>query len=499
MQKLSRRMLEAFESGKVIPDADFASLTALALPLIAVEHTCVSYCMVIRVVCTMVNGNRAACGPGATAAVIKFLKRHPTSFQVQEHGCWALRYLLSPTGGPPPRSVGSATIQTVLDLLFAAMEAYPASESVVRAACETLANVTYHGEGAADLSRAIVSRVLGGMQQVYAAMDTHVTSAPLMDAACGILVNLASTQAPATMAFILSSGGLQRVYAAMDRHSGNADVVDAACAVLRNLAGHDGSKIVSSGGLERLYAAMDCHYAATGVQISVCYALANFTADSLDRKTRSRILSSGGLERVYTAMDRHRLSQDVQLAACRTLERLGVDADSQVKIFAVGVPGKIYTAMEGHRTSALVQEAACNALAAFAAASVDSAMGIVTSGGVERVCAAMTTHVAVDIVQRAGCFVLNKIVGCAGVGGRIVAAGGLERVYTAMERHPRSVAVQTSACVALCNFTQHPELKARMLRDDRAVRLLRAAQAAHPSVNDIQQAVRLALEKGLKS
>lgn len=100
-------------------------------------------------------------------------------------------------------------------------------------------------------------------------------------------------------------------------------------------------------------------------------------------------------------------------------------------------------------------------------------------------------------VQQVGCAALCSLAENADSRARIMSSGGRQCVYAAMEAHPALVGVQRAACGALLTLATHvsKQQKARMAGDGRAVPLLRAAQAAHPSVAAIQDSCRDALTK----
>ena len=89
------------------------------------------------------------------------------------------------------------------------------------------------GDGARE---ALVAE--GCLQSLYAAMDAHLSSPTVQEEACGALANLAvgkfpgNAQKSLNTVAIVATDGLKRLYAAMDSHLTSAGVQEQACRAL---------------------------------------------------------------------------------------------------------------------------------------------------------------------------------------------------------------------------------------------------------------------------
>lgn len=143
------------------------------------------------------------------------------------------------------------------------------------------------------------------------------------------------------------------------------------------------------------------------------------------------------------------------------------------------------TACTAALSSCTVTEAFVTTVVSVCAGTVSACLTCCDTGVLEAVMDSLAVHgVASSIVAAKGFAAVHMLVGNMGrprADSLVLSSGGLDTMLFAMEAHPADVKVQTAACRALWVTSRavSPSVLS-IMRDSRAVELLRAAKANHP-------------------
>lgn len=191
-------------------------------------------------------------------------------------------------------------------------------------------------------------------------------------------------------------------------------------------------------------------------------------------------------------MEAHTASAEVQEVACKVISRLGWDPGIISTMLSTGGLSRVCEAMSGHPRVAAVQEAACGALAHFAQYE-GGKRAIIFSWGLDRLFLTMTAHLSSAGVQGAACSVIHHLAGKellyrsfdksrrydhSEVASSFASSGVLDYLYAAMAAHRTVSDVQEHGCGALAHLAAHCGLTATIVSTG-GLEQLYAAMAAH--------------------
>jgi CBS domain-containing protein len=231
------------------------------------------------------EGRAAALADGAAAVVVTGMARHRGWMSAQAKGCEALRNLAGGAVDKPSRVVSLAVaaaggLHAVLDAICA----HPSSADVQEAACGAVRAI------ARAVDNKIAAGSAGVIEAVVAVMNAHGAHAGVQEQACAALASMmgfiADNQAKAGAA-----GAIEAIVSAMNAHGAHADLQKNACWALGNMTFNNAdneAKAGSAGAIVAVLAAMQVHGAHAGVQLYACWALRHICTTHSDLRSRAR-------------------------------------------------------------------------------------------------------------------------------------------------------------------------------------------------------------------
>ncbi|MDR3738276.1 MAG: hypothetical protein P4L40_04570 [Terracidiphilus sp.] len=368
VQELGCVVLAKLPEDAFLPMTEFVILGALQSVYAAMDahmasagvqrHAC-------EVLCCVASSDSVDLIPsGGLERVHRAMEGHPTSVTLQAASLELLVYVSDSAFSRAQLASGALNLR--LDLVFAAMDAFPASKDVQLRGCRVFQMLSQFGGVAVAAGQ---SNVESCVKRVLAVLRAHsedgCVQVAVFDAVCH-WGNNADYRAN-----ILSSGCVGLAYRAVESYHEPDIAVHVSAlgllVVLVEVQPWDPQTLEAiASGLDQLSAILLWIDALAVYR--ACRVLANLVQDA---GIATRFEAGGGLENVYAAMEAHVKDPKVQDAACCLVARLQQHrvvhglASNAIPL-ARGLSG-LYNAMQEHIASERVQQSAVTILVGMAA------------------------------------------------------------------------------------------------------------------------------------
>ena len=204
-----------------------------------------------------------------------------------------------------------AGMQREIDTLRLQLSGSMASSDAVTAEQEAIARLRRNAAGPTESMRMIVSL-----------MQKFPRSEMVQFTACQCVQSVIdSSRIPNHQPFI-DAHGIESIVSAMEQHLSSAAVQEAACDTLTRLTDEDGLKrIAAAGGIECILQVMKRYHELTALHASACCVLHLLARNAVNRP---RIVQADGIDCVLSSMRHHREVRLIQQEACGVLSLLAL-------------------------------------------------------------------------------------------------------------------------------------------------------------------------------
>ena len=454
----------------------------------------------------------------AVEAIVKAMRRHAESREVQGWACSALDYLVKPDNEEGRfRAIKAGAFEAVVAALRSLDPSNPGQELFWGSLFLSKGNVEHKicagNAGAVEALMAVLRALTSSiketpwwmlftqttkdvddenihMNQVYEALHK------LLDASDPLLVeNLTRAR---------NVGGVEALVCAMHRHPGAEYTMKSACDVLDALTGgytEIMTRADSAGAVKAVMAILQ--RGASGgnwVQTRALEILQNLTCSNSEN--RNLALDAGAIKVLVTTMHGHNFyllaidrfdvtrncPPQFHQYAMATLCNLTTDsAESTTQAGNAGVVETLVSAMRAFEPHEGVQRHACLLLTSLTSHNAENMSRAGNAGAVEAVVAALRCHTENCAMQELACGVLCLLTSLnAGNITRAGNANAIEAIVLAMRTHADETGLLLNACRGLCNLISHDADNVSLAGTVGAVDVVVAAIRRHASNTLVQ-------------
>ena len=386
-------------------------------------------------------------------------------------------------------SSGPGCMTALIDLgvgrqVVESMLAFPRNQQIQCVGCTTILILAVSADDEIQLAaqRSITA--------VLAALENHVVSAAIVEAATGALLNLCLNLRNAEA--VGDGGGLESLFSCLRCHPKSPRIVQSVLACIASLVLVERNRVHFSGlgglecvvGMLKKYPASNIDEKDVGVHVFACAALRNLVAHHAASKTA--LLSAGGLPLILSSLNRFRRHRRLQLHALGLLWNASACHTPTKTALGYGVPLSLLASMQAHPRDAEVVGLALGVLK-HSATVANNRSGMVDAGVIDACVDAQRSHASSALVQRQAASLMTLLADSSARAEEIVRAGGIDSTVTCLRAslsHPR---VAESCCGALWMLARAPAAALRSVSCDSLIALADSALATHTSHAGVQK------------